>query len=304
VGLMQRLKGGGAEPAGARPGVAGKQGGKASAAPVGPMPAANAAAAEPPSGPAPPWHALPGEIAEKMWGESDILPADEAVTDMLIKPIYLTKEMSLLDLTAGLGGRLRRTSEEFSIYTTGLELDAAIAARGMELSVVGGKAKHAPITAYTPDTFAIGRRFDCIIARELFYQIADKPKFLVAVVACAKSKARISFTDYILEPGSANRPGIKAWQAFEPNARPLGVAEVVKAWAKVGVDLTVHDDQTALYAKEVVAGFKRLEEFLDSGARPDPETKKGIRRELEIWALRMAALEHGLKFYRFFGIKS
>lgn len=273
------------------------------AAALRPGPAAKATAA-PPSGPAPLWHALPGEVAEKMWGDGDVLPADEVITDMLINPIYLTNEMSLLDLTAGLGRRIRRTSKEFNVYTTGLELDPAIAARGMEMSVVAGKAKHAPITAFTADNLSTGRRFDCLIAREILYKIADKPKFLTAVAACAKLKARLSFTDYILEPESADRPGIKAWQTIEPDAKPYSLPQLVKAWAKVGVDVTVHDDQTELYGREVLAGLKHLEEYLETGPHPDPETKKAIRREIEIWAFRMTAIEHGLKFYRFFGIKN
>lgn len=280
---------------------------------AGTSPEAPAALMPPPGMPTAFWQALPGEIAERMWGEGEMLPGGDTITDMLINPVYLTNEMSLLDLSAGLGGPMRRTTKEFGVYITGLERDPVIAARGMELSVVAGKGKHTPISAYTPDSFSIGRRFDCITAREMFYQIADRPKFFAAVAACAKPKARISFTDYILDSANAERPGIKAWQTVEPDASPFSVAEMVKAWAKVGVDLTVHDDQTALYAREVLAGFKRLEEFLASGcptgpeapwARPDPETKRAMRHEIEIWALRMAAIEHGLKFYRFFGIKS
>lgn len=307
--LRQLLKGIGSEPRIRGPDAAGKGPGASAAL----IESSASAAARLPNESARPWHAQPGEVAEKMWGAADILPGEDVITDMLINPVYLTKEMSLLDLSAGLGGRLRRTTKGFGVYITGLERDPAIAARGMELSVAAGKAKHSPISAYDPASFASGRKFDCIIAREIFYEIADKPTFIAAVAACTKAKARISFADYILEPADANRPGIKAWQTVEPDASPLSTAQMVKAWAKVGVELTVHDDQTALYAKEVLAGFKRLEEFLSSGcrsdpeapwSRPDPETKKAIRREVEIWAFRMAAIEHGMKFVRFFGLKS
>jgi hypothetical protein len=67
--------------------------------------------------------------------------------------------------------------------------------------------------------------------------------------------------------------------------------------------ISVHDDQTDLYRKELIAGLKRLAVFLASGVKPDADTKKQIKQVMELWAHRAMALEQGMKFYCFYGAK-
>jgi cyclopropane fatty-acyl-phospholipid synthase-like methyltransferase len=251
----------------------------------------------------PPWHAAPGEISEKMWGAGYVQPGDEALSQMLITPLGLNKDLSVLDLSAGLGGRLRKTAEDFGVYVTGLEPDPAIAARGMEMSIIQGKGKRAAIAAYDPANFSVTRQYDCIIARETFYRVADRRKFFTALGTAAKPKAQVSFTDYIVNPEDREKPAVKAWMAYEKGANPTSLIEMAEDWAKAGFSLRVHDDQTTFYVKEVKEGVKRLATFLASGHRPDDETKQTLRRRIETWAHRLVALEQGMKFYRFYGTK-
>ena len=248
------------------------------------------------------WHAEPGEISEKMWGAECVTPGDNEVTEMLIQPLGLNKDLSVLDLSAGLGGRLRRTTEKYGVYITGLEPDPQVAARGMELSVKAGKAKRAAIAAYDPANFSVDRRYDCIIARETFYRISERAKFMAALSACCKPGAQLSFTDYIVNPEDREKPGIVAWMQAESGANPLGLVEMAQEWAKVGFSLRVHDDQTVFYKKEVMEGMKRIAIFLMNN-KPDAETKASLRRRMESWVLRLTALEQGMKFYRFYGTK-
>ena len=249
------------------------------------------------------WHAEPGEISEKMWGAGYVTPGDAVVTEMLIQPLGLNKNMSVLDLSAGLGGRLRQTTEKFGVYITGLEPDPQIAARGMALSIKAGKGKHAAIAAYDPANFSVDRRYDCIIARETFYRVANRHQFLEALGTCTKSGAQVSFTDYVVNPEDREKPAIAEWIKSEPGSNPVGLVEIAQEWAKVGFNLRVHDDQTAYYKAEVLAGLKRLAVFLARNPKPDAETKSGLRRRLNSWMLRLGAMEQGMKFYRFYGTK-
>jgi cyclopropane fatty-acyl-phospholipid synthase-like methyltransferase len=238
-----------------------------------------------------------------MWGKGYVQPADAALSDMLITPLGLNKDLSILDLSAGLGERLRKTAEKYGVYITGLEPDAQIAARGMEMSIIEGKGKRAAIAAYDPASFSLTKSYDCIIARETFYRVANRRKFFVELSACAKPKAQLSFTDYIVNPEDREKSAIKKWIAFEPGANPASLVEIAEDWAKAGFNLRVHDDQTALYVKEVAEGVKRLAVFLAKGAKPDAETRAALRRRVETWALRLVALDQGMKFYRFYGLK-
>ena len=278
------------------------------AAPAAPAPpnkkAAPAKAVAPAATPqpkAPPWRAAPGEVAETMWGAGYVLPAGEAVGDLLTKPLGLKADSNLLDLTAGLGGGLRRFAGKVGLLK-GLEPDAALAARGMDLSAKAGKAKQAPVEAYDTATFAVPPTYDAAIARELFYRVADKPAFFMAIADGLKQGAQIAFTDYIVDPENREKPAILQWQAHEKGAAPLGLIEMAQAWAKAGFEMRASEDETPLYMREGIGGLQRLVAFL-AGHKPDRATKQEILREVELWVYRMAAMEQGMKFYRFHAVR-
>ena len=250
------------------------------------------------------WHAMPGEVSEKMWGEGYVTPGDIEVTNRLIRPLGINKDMSLLDLSAGLGGRLRKTTDDYGVYINGLEPDPEIARRGMEMSKAAGRAKRVVITAYDPLKLTADRLYDCIIARETIYRVTEKEKFIKSIVACCKPKAQVSFTDYIVDPEMRDKPAIVAWRAFEKGADPLGLVQMAEIWAKAGFNLRVHDDMSDFYKKEVMAGLARFAKFMASGGpKPDDETKKAIDKRITTWAHRMAAMEQGMKLYRFYGLR-
>ena len=249
------------------------------------------------------WHALPGEISEKMWGDGFVTPGDEYITDRLIRPLGISKDMSLIDLAAGLGGRSRKTTKEFGVYIDGFEPDPEIAARGMALSVAQGRGKHVTIKSYDPMNFPEERTYDCVVSRETIYRVADKQKFVTSIVRNCKEKAQVSFTDYIVNPEVRDQPAVVAWRAFEKGADPAGLVEMSELWAKAGISLRVHDDMTDYYKDEVKKGMVRLARFMTSGVKPDADTKKSIEKRISTWAHRAAAMEQGLRFYRFYGVR-
>jgi cyclopropane fatty-acyl-phospholipid synthase-like methyltransferase len=257
-----------------------------------------------PSAPATPlWHAQPGEISEKIWGQGFVTPGDEYLTELMIKPLGINKDMSVLDLSAGLGGRLRRVSNDFGIYITGLEPDPEIAKRGMQLSIAAGMAKRAEIKHADLMNLELTRAYDCFVMRETMYRLTDKQKLVTAIAKAAKMRSQLSFTDYIVNPEDQDKPAIVAWKAFE-KATPMGLVEMAQLWAKAGFNLRVHDDQTDYYKKEVMAGLRRFSQFLAASyMKPAEETKKSIDKRITTWAHRLAAMEEGMKFYRFYGLK-
>ena len=249
------------------------------------------------------WRAEAGEVSEKMWGEGFVMPGEIVMIEALIKPLSLNKEMSVLDIAAGLGGRLQKITADFGVQVTGLEQDPQIAARGMETAIRNGKGKQVSIATYDPGSFSLASKYDSIIARETFYRIENKNKFFAALAVCAKPKAQVSFTDYIVNPEDRDQVAIKAWQAFEVEAAPLSLVEMAEGWAKAGFTISVHEDQTEFYKKEIVLGLKRLAIYLATGVKPDNQTKAVIHEHLQAWTHRAAALEQGMKFYRFYGTK-
>ncbi|MDR3448706.1 MAG: methyltransferase domain-containing protein [Alphaproteobacteria bacterium] len=249
------------------------------------------------------WHAKAGEISEKMWGDGYVTPGDEVLTERLITPLGINKNMSILDLSAGLGGRLRKTAADFGVYVSGLEPDAEIAKRGMQMSVSAGLGKKAEIVHYEPMSLKVARGYDCVLARETIYRVPDKAAFINLIVACCKPKSQISFTDYIVNAEVRDAPAIVAWRAFESGADPIGLVEMAELWAKAGFNLRVHEDQTDFYKKEVKAGLVRLAAFMKTVEKPDTVTRKAIAKRITTWAHRVAAMDAGMKFYRFYGLR-
>ncbi len=248
------------------------------------------------------WHALPGEIAEKMWGDGYILPAGEALAEVLTRPLALTNKMDLLDLAAGLGGASRKLASQVNNIKA-LEPDPATAVRGNDLAAKAGKTRAPAVTAYDPADFLPPGTYDCVIARELFYRATDKPKFFAAIAASLKPHGQLAFTDYIVNPEDRTRPSIVSWRAQEKGAAPLGLIDMAELWAKAGITIRVSEDQTDFYRREVLTGLSRLVGVLAKGQKPDAETKKAILREVESWIHRIGAIEQGMKFYRFQAIK-
>jgi hypothetical protein len=90
---------------------------------------------------------------------------------------------------------------------------------------------------------------------------------------------------------------------MESGADPAGLVEMAELWAKAGVNLRVHDDQTEYYRKEVMSGLSQFAKFMASGVKPDAATKKAIDKRITTWAHRVAAIDAGMKFYRFYGLR-
>jgi hypothetical protein len=249
------------------------------------------------------WHAEAGELAEKMWGPEQILPAGDELMTMLVAPVALNNTKNVIDLTAGLGGPMRKIAGQVA-QMKGVDTDAEIAARGMEISTKQGKAKIAPIEYYDPAAFSMPAIYDCMIARELFYRTPEQPKFFYSISAGIKIGGSVVFTDYIVNPEDRTKPGIVGWQAQELLAKPLGLIEMAEQWAKVGFELKVSEDQTPYYRKELVNGINRFVAALRNSPPADGETKKAILAEVEAWIHRLAAIQAGMKFYRFHAVKT
>ncbi len=243
------------------------------------------------------------DVLEKMWGEGEALPGGQAYADTLIKPLGLNKDMSVLDLNAKLGGLGRRIAVEFGSYVTGMETDAALVSRGMILSMAIGKVKQASLETYDPSMFKPSRKYDAIFVRELFYKLLDKDRFIKAVDESLKKEGgQIVFTDFLMDPAAKQNPVVADWLAKEGDVELLSPLDVIKKWKGLGLDLRVAEDQTDFYRGEILKGLANLLEFL-SAQTPDKDTKWLFLKEIDFWTRRLVALKHGLKYYRFYGIK-
>ncbi len=241
-------------------------------------------------------------LLEAMWGEGWHGPLGQTMLDVLVRAFGLTREMSVLDLSAGVGGAARLIATEFKTYVTGLEADAELAAYGAAESKRHGMARTAIIKAYDPAAFDVDRRYDCILGRELFYAVRDKQRFIRAVAASMKNYGQICWTDYLVDKNDLEKPAIAAWVAKEGGCVPMALDEVTKIWHELHFDLRIAEDRTEKFMQGTLVGLAKFVQFLQGRKIADP-TKPLILNEIEIWAYRLAAMQAGMKVYRFYALR-
>ena len=243
------------------------------------------------------WSATRIEVAEKLWGEGFIGPGGADYVPDLVKPLGLDKTMSVLDLSAGLGGITRLMASHFGAWVTGLELSPVLAKKGAEYSEKEGLLRQAPISHFDPNCMVLDRKFDAVFAKEIFFCL-DKEKILTEIRQFLKPGGQLLFTDYLVAD-TIDLTGLAGWAEAEHLApcpwRPSETANCLKA---LGFDVRVALDMTDMQLKLIMERLGEFHTFLSDHEIDDAETKVAITAEIGLWARRADALRHGLRLYR------
>lgn len=254
-----------------------------------------------------PWETPRVKLAQMLWGEGFSHPGgvDEAVR--LVKPFALDPAMTVLDLSAGLGGGARALVEQFGVWVTGLDQDGEFAEAGMQISTLGGVAKKAEIAKYRPDRLELrANSVDCITCRELFHTVADKRQMLHTVGEGLKTRGQLLFTDYMLAAGGdPQSSAIRAWLAVEPTPVELwSLDEFARCLTEEKFEVRVTEDVTGTFRGMAIGAWAGLTGRI-AGMSLAPELKACMVAELERWMRRIAAFDSGdLRLYRVYALKS
>jgi hypothetical protein len=118
-----------------------------------------------------------------------------------------------------------------------------------------------------------------------------------------KPRGQFMITDYVIDPQARNSPLLRAWADREPVEPQLWTLEgALDAFAQCNLDLRVHEDITEVHRAHIVTAIRALTEHLEK-VHLDKDTKINVIDEVETWAHRVAALQSGLKCYRFYALK-
>lgn len=243
-------------------------------------------------------------IAQWLWGAGYHIPGGEEYVLNLVKPFALNPAMSMLDITAGLGGTARAIAAAFGTYVTGLERDDELARRGMEMSTLQGMQKRAPITSYDPDKLELrAGGFDCILGREATYAVADKKRFLETVRQSLKERGQLLLIDFVAEPKAGVRPELSVWERQQRVPPQLWtVGQYTECLGALAFEIRVTEDTTDQYRREILAGWGKMLHTVDFRSLPRKHVL-AIVDEAERWVHTIAALESGaLKVYRFLAL--
>lgn len=251
----------------------------------------------------PVWHAERIKVAETLWGSDFTSPGGVEHTAYLVRPFGINSAMSILDLSAGLGGVARTIALEYKAWVTGMEASPLLASIGNERSSKMGLAKSAPVEAYNPEKLNLTRRYDGIFAKEAFFTVKNKEKLFDAIVKGMKPGGQFLFTDYCVAGADTADARLGSWISHEPVEPTLWTVErLVGALRARKLDVRTNEDITPLQKQLILRALGHFLEHLESH-KLDAGTRKVVLEEVELWARRMAAFDTGLRVYRFYCMK-
>lgn len=240
------------------------------------------------------------QVAQWLWGDGFIMPGDAEFILEIVKPVGLTPAMSMLDISAGLGGAARVIAQAYGTYVTGLERSPERAKRGMEMSTVANLAKRAAISQYNPENIELRpNSFDCVLARAATYTVVEKERLLRVVFQGLKQRGQLLLNEFVVDPALADRPELAAWIKRESHPPQLWTIEQYNdCMTSLGFDIRVVEDISKAYQSLIVAGWARMLDQINLKQMVKSH-KLSIIDEAELWTLRLAALQSGaLKVYR------
>ena len=257
-------------------------------------------------------HWAPARIAaaQMVWGQGFAKPGDKAYVISLVNIAGLKPDMSIIDLSAGLGGPARALSERFGgLWIDGFEMSPELAKVGKEQTKMAGMTKKVPLETFDPAKPPWKKKYDFAFARESFYQIEKKEMLLLAIAKSLKPSGQCLLTDLVVREKGLSSPALDAWKASEPNpVYPWSVDQYREFFEKLKLPMSLSPlDITEDYCNLVVSGWWNAQNTILRAKKSgdyDEEVLATLGDEAGRWAARTAALQSGdLGVYRFYSDK-
>lgn len=200
------------------------------------------------------------KAVQLIWGDGYLNPGGPDYLLALVKPLNVNPAMSLLDLSAGLGGSTRQIAITFDVYITGLERSPEIAAQGHAMSIKAGMAKKVPISSYDVEHFELRpKAFDAILGQYLTVGVRDKERFFGQVNQALKQRGQFTFTDFVITGVSAQDPRLKPWADAAPYPiTPWKPQHYVDYLNDNGFQCRVSEDQSATFKALVLERWHQV----------------------------------------------
>lgn len=244
------------------------------------------------------------EVAQILWGKQFVSPLGAATIAELTVALALEKDMTLMHVGCGMGGGTRALVAAHAVKATGMDASVALAKAGMDLSAAAKLKADAPIGPV--DLASIQMKpavFDRALVEHVLHALDDKEDALKRIIHALKPDAHILVLDFVAQ-GKAPGPAIGAWaKADSAPVKPWGLDTARKTFAKLNIDLRKVTDESERYRTLIVHG---LDEFLKAAAGQAVKRSltASLKREVDMWAARMAALDSGeLKAMALYGVK-
>jgi len=245
-------------------------------------------------------------VVERVFGMGFLGPNNEAWAEQLIKPMILDSKMSVMHLSAGLGGITRAIHKISGSWVTGYESSPQLAAGAMELSNLASMAKKAPIVGYNPEEPEFkAESCNAIVATKAFAAVNNKQALYNAMFNALRIDGHVMMTEYLHKGSDAAAPAIVEWIKAEPRPIELASAEETGAALKrAGFDVRVMEDVSEDLQRRIAASWAAFARTL-AEVGLDRGLVGSLTDELALWMARTRVLESGaVASYRIHAIKN
>jgi SAM-dependent methyltransferase len=246
------------------------------------------------------------DLSQRIWGTGFLLPGGTDQIMSLVKPFGVNPAMSLLDLSAGVGGASRHVSATFDVYITAMERSAEIARRGQTMSVDAGLGRKVPVSAYDPESIELRpHAFDAAYAQFVLTGVVDKERLLREIMHCLKPRGQLSFLDFTLRESEPDDPRLARLRQLERYpVLPWRIAQYTDCLTNAGFDCRIAEDHTEIYRARILAGWTHLMTLVELRDMPRSHLL-ALLDEAELWLQRLRTLDNGvLNVYRFYAVST
>ena len=255
------------------------------------------------------WSGTRAEISQFIWGQGFCGPGGPSYVISLAQSLTLSKDMTLLQLGARLGGTARVLTEKFGTFVSGFDQSHTLVEEGNKLSEASGLGKKVQLYPYNPEReVKFERKYDRALCRDELLHIRSKQALVQQVFDSLKDDGVFVITEYMLADDSmASRDDYQAWREREPlKPHPITAAATKQMMKDCGFNVRVVEDITKRYMSLISESW----EGADKVAANLVKQKDGIQlvdalmREAEIWTTRANLMRQGvLQVYRLAGTK-
>lgn len=236
------------------------------------------------------------KIIQQLWGKGNSLPGGHEYSLKLIDPIKLSKSMVIADLSAGLGGGVRHVAKTSGATVHGFDTDQEFSEVGNRISAAAGLKENAIISHLNLEKVgdALDKSsYDVVIARDLFYPLADRKITLMTIAESLKRDGSLVFTDFCLADRKTENKDVTNWRKAEPQKpTPSTTDEYRELLSSIKFDVKALDDVSEAYVAAIQSGWKSIVESLKTGTYSRSYVD-ALMQEGQIWLSRSKAIESG-----------
>lgn len=247
-------------------------------------------------------------FCRRLWGEEFevVRPGGTEFTVRLVRPMALTAENNLVDLSVGLGGGARKVHSELGVWVAGYERNPDLAKHGARISNTKGLDRKVKISSYDPATLELKPgSANGVLIREILYTISDRVTFLEKVAAAVRPLGHIVLTDLMLAKEEFRKDkAVLSWLKRDAaDASPELVGAYTPMLEEMGFDVRVEEDESDTYHGYVLESWAAYVAGLQKEDL-DRETVSRMILEAEYWVYLMRVLQaRKVRLFRLHAIK-